>query len=338
MRQNFTITDNINNQKWDDFVNFHAQGNIFQTTAMLEVFRKAQGYRPYRFGAIDHQGKIIGVLLGAIIQEKPGFIGRLGARAIIQGGPLVRGDDPVIARKLIEAFDEVVKDRAVWGEIHNLTAVDFQLKDYRREDHLDFIIDLEQSEEDLWTKIRPSRRQNIRRGGKLNVLEEAKTQSQIKVFYELLQDTYQRANIFLSDLSLFQAVFEHLAKTHQAKIFLSKHNHVYTGGRLILIYGKTLYDWYAGAKTAELETCPNDFLVWEILKWGRREGYKTFDFGGAGRPNEPYGPREFKRQFGGQLVNFGWPTKIYSPWQYYLAHWGLKMYQWLFSQIKGGKS
>lgn len=38
-----------------------------------------------------------------------------------------------------------------------------------------------------------------------------------------------------------------------------------------------------------------------------------YDFGGAGWPNEDYGPRHFKKKFGGELVRFGRYRKVFSP-------------------------
>jgi serine/alanine adding enzyme len=39
----------------------------------------------------------------------------------------------------------------------------------------------------------------------------------------------------------------------------------------------------------------------------------VFDFGGAGRPDEPYGPREFKSKFGGELVDYGRDVLVHGP-------------------------
>ena len=46
---------------------------------------------------------------------------------------------------------------------------------------------------------------------------------------------------------------------------------------------------------------------------GREQGFDLFDFGGAGRPDEHYGPREFKAKFGGELVDFGRDVLVHTP-------------------------
>lgn len=54
-------------------------------------------------------------------------------------------------------------------------------------------------------------------------------------------------------------------------------------------------------------------MVWQVLEWGATKGYRTFDFGGAGKPGEDYGPRRFKAKFGGTLVNYGRNVCVHAP-------------------------
>jgi lipid II:glycine glycyltransferase (peptidoglycan interpeptide bridge formation enzyme) len=58
---------------------------------------------------------------------------------------------------------------------------------------------------------------------------------------------------------------------------------------------------------------PGELLMWHILKWGAENGYRTYDFGGAGNPDEKYGVRDFKAKFGGRLVCFGRNTFVHDP-------------------------
>ena len=97
--------------------------------------------------------------------------------------------------------------------------------------------------------------------------------------------------------------------------------------RLVLCFNSNIYDWYAGAMDDYLSLRPNDILPWELMKYGVKNGYKSFDFGGAGKPNVPYGVRDFKLKFGGELVEFGRFQKIHKPNLMYLAKIGLTLYK-----------
>jgi lipid II:glycine glycyltransferase (peptidoglycan interpeptide bridge formation enzyme) len=95
--------------------------------------------------------------------------------------------------------------------------------------------------------------------------------------------------------------------------FLATYNDLIVGVLYLLTYKEMAYVWYAGSLPGYYEKHPNDILYWEAIKWSCRNGYKIFDFGGAGSPNEEYGVREFKKQFGGELVNYGRFEKSYRP-------------------------
>jgi len=111
-------------------------------------------------------------------------------------------------------------------------------------------------------------------------------------------------------------------------LYIAKYENNYIGGILILTYNGIIHDWYAGACDEYLKLCPNDLLAWHPIEWGSENGYHTFDFLGAGKPDEKYGVRDFKKRFGGQLVNFGRYKKIHSP-----------SYGWLRGGLKcGGES
>jgi lipid II:glycine glycyltransferase (peptidoglycan interpeptide bridge formation enzyme) len=134
----------------------------------------------------------------------------------------------------------------------------------------------------------------------------------------------------LVDISLFESAFQHLVPHGLAKFFVARYEDNYIGARAVLLYKDRIYDWYAGASVDMLSFYPNECLVWHILKWGIENKYSIFDFGGAGKPDKPYGPREFKRRFGGELVNYGRNVCTYSRGKTKIAEIGFKMYRILF--------
>jgi len=83
-----------------------------------------------------------------------------------------------------------------------------------------------------------------------------------------------------------------------------------------------------------LEYRPNDVLPWHIFLWGKQNGFKVFDFGGAGKPNIPYGVRDYKLKFGGKLVNFGRFELIHKPVLYRLGLIGLFLFKFCYGIFK----
>ena len=134
-------------------------------------------------------------------------------------------------------------------------------------------------------------------------------------------------------MTLFEAAFDTLYPLGMVKFLLAKYNGKYIGTRVILLFNETVYDWYAGASQKSLDLYPNDLLVWHVLRWGAENGYKQFDFGGAGKPEVEYGPREFKRRFGGSLVNYGRHVRVSSPFKMHITRTGFYFYRKLLSLV-----
>lgn len=328
--------DDVTDQAWNDFVYSHPRGNIFQTRELASVYAETKNYHPIGVVVTNPKTKEIeGLTSGVIIREMNGFLGNFSARSIIQGGPLVVPPGKKdITSKILNKYDSMARRSSLFTEIRNMYDVHDlldHLGDYSYMGHLDFIINLNQSEDDLWAQIHKPRRKNINKAEKAGVtIEEIVSQDQIPKFYNLLIETYDNVKVPLADISLFESSFRHLVPKGMAKFYLARHEGEYIGARAVLLYRDSIYDWYAGAAMDALSICPNEYLVWHILKWGIENNYSSFDFGGAGEPEKPYGPREFKRRFGGELVNYGRYVREYSKMKNKIARFGFKVYQRLF--------
>jgi lipid II:glycine glycyltransferase (peptidoglycan interpeptide bridge formation enzyme) len=332
------ITDSPDIKQWSEFVYNHPYGNIFQTPEMAEVYRRTKNYEPISLAAIDDAtNEILAVLLAVVIKEKS-VLGYFSARSVIHGGPLFlndkRGMDAVMI--LIEYYNKISRKKSLYTLVRNMDDTSevssiFNSAGYEYKDHLNYLIDLNLSINELWSRLHRSRRSGINRAKRRGVIiDEDAGEDAIPVIYELLKETYRNAKIPFADISLLQSIFNILKQKDMAKFFLAKNNDTNIGIRIILTYKDTIFDWYAGAPRKYSRLRPNDILAWHVIEWGSKNGYHIFDFGGAGNPNEKYGVREFKKQFGGEMVNFGRYVKIHSPIKMKIAEKGFNIYQKIF--------
>ena len=182
------------------------------------------------------------------------------------------------------------------------------------EEHLNFLIDLNRPPETIWQAIRSNARRNIQKAQREGViLEEATDPAQVSAAYEILREVYRRLQVPLAAESLFRAAFDVLGPAGMFKILLARVGGRDAGVMTLLLYGGTIIYWYTGVDKAFSTYRVNDLLVWHALDWGSRNGYHTFDFGGAGKPDEEYGVRDFKAKFGGELVSYGRYQCVHSP-------------------------
>jgi lipid II:glycine glycyltransferase (peptidoglycan interpeptide bridge formation enzyme) len=194
---------------------------------------------------------------------------------------------------------------------------------YEYEPHLNYHIDLRQSENDLWYKISKSKRKCINR--EIDKLEFNRS-TDLKDAFKIIEYVYKKIKLPLFDKSIFLNAKNILGKDMLIYYLCSKNKPIAT--RLIIKYDNVFYDWYAGALEPKETSFQyvNDIIVWQILRDIVGKG-KIFDFGGAGHPDKPYGVREFKRRFGGEMVNFGRFKKIYSPIKMKIIEKGFSLYR-----------
>ena len=317
------ITDHklFNKQNWHDFVRNHPHGNIFHTPEMVELYDFSPKCKSLVVGCIDESNKLVGLLTAVIHNEYEGLLGKLTERAIVYGGPLVNDNSPEIAEIIIGKLDQLCGKRVVYSQYRNLWNISvykdaFSKFGYAYEEHLDILFDLKQGKDALWKGMHPTRRKQINRG--INRNTEAKIISllrpeELTACYSILKSVYNEAKLPFPPISYFRNALTSFTMTGYFRAVLAHYKDEIIGFRFFLCYKGLIYDWYAGSRTEHYDKYPNDILPWEILKWGTENGYDTFDFGGAGKPNIPYGVRDYKMKFGGTLVNFGRFQKVHKP-------------------------
>ena len=182
------------------------------------------------------------------------------------------------------------------------------------EPHLNYLVALERSEADLWSGLSRSAKQRVRSAEKKGIkVVDAEDDATVDAAYRLLADVYRRARVPLASPTMFAAARAELHARGMLRIVTAQLDERVVAARFLLLYKSRIVDWYAGSDRSFASYSPTEYLVWEVLRWGCEHGYEVFDFGGAGRPDEPYGPREFKSKFGGELVGFGRDVFVHAP-------------------------
>jgi lipid II:glycine glycyltransferase (peptidoglycan interpeptide bridge formation enzyme) len=305
---------------------------------MFRVFSRTPGHQPQLWAATQDR-RVLALLLPVQITLMNGVLRYLTTRAVAYGGVLCApGDDGREAlAMLLRAYRHEVKGNLLFTELRNLSALcDLQLvlkeSGFAYEDHLNYLVDLNLTPDAVFQNIGPRTRKKIRHAiqqGEV-VIEEADRREQAIQCYKLLQKTYATASVPLADWSLFEAAFDILYLRGMVKFLLARLGDRYVAGSVELIYKDRIYGWYGGVDRAYSGYIPNELLLWHIFKWGAENNYRVYDFGGAGKPNEKYGVRDFKAKFGGNLVCYGRNTCVHAPLMLRLSELGYRVYRhWL---------
>jgi serine/alanine adding enzyme len=332
------VVQTLEETAWRRFVDEHPQGNIFHTPEMYQVFVQAEMYTPTLWAVTDDHAGVLALLLPVQVAVGPsiGFLKRLTTRAVAYGSVLC-AETPAgeqALRLLLQSYNRVETGMVLFTELRNLSdqsSIQPILTDagYSYEEHLNFLVDLDLSPDEVMHGISARTRKKIRRGLRRGdaVVEDASQPEQIAECYELLKTTYGKAKVPLAHPSLFEAAYKVLHPKGMAKFLLVRVGDAYAASSVELIYKDVIYGWYGGMDREYSRYYPNELLTWDIFSWGIENGYRVYDFGGAGKPDEEYGVRDFKAKFGGELVCFGRNVKIHSPRMLRLSEYGYKIYR-----------
>lgn len=316
------IVQEIEETAWRDFVDENECGNIFHTPEMIRVFSQAEGFQPEVWAALEDNNRIAALFLPIhnTVLDRP-FLRQLTTRSVLYGGVLCtsapRGR--IALNLLLRAYNQRMMNRVLFTEVRNLVDMNsnqpiLEQNGFAYEEHLNFLIDLNRPRQAVWKAVRSNAQRNIRKAQKSGVvIEEVEDAGGVTAAYDILEQVYKRIQVPLPHLSLFQATFEVLRPKEMVKILLAKIDDKTIGALTLLIYKGVVIYWYTGALREYSSYRANDLLVWQALEWACEQGYHTFDFGGAGKPDEEYGVRDFKAKFGGCLVNYGRNIHIHAP-------------------------
>jgi lipid II:glycine glycyltransferase (peptidoglycan interpeptide bridge formation enzyme) len=307
--------------EWRHFVEGNPQGNIFHTPEMFQVFNSAKNHRP-ELWAVKNDRRILALLLPVQVTIIGNLLRRFTTRSVAYGSVLyVKGTEGQKGLALLlETYTREVKGAPIFTELRNLSdlhAIKPILSDYGfvYEDNLNYLIDLKRPPEAIMQSFGRSTRKKLRRALKRGevVVEEVKELDQIAACYDLLSLSYRSAQVPLADRSLFEAAFDLLYPKNMIRFTLARVDQTPVATVVDLLYKDTVYGWYGGLDRAYGFYMPNELLHWHIFQWGAEKGYHLFDFGGAGKPDEDYGVRDFKAKFRGQLVCYGRNTYVHKP-------------------------
>lgn len=270
--------------------------------------------------------------VGYLTNENNALKQVLTRRAIIIGGPALSAD--CTNDELCELMQAVVAKckemGAIYIEIRNLNDYSpwrngFEKAGFMYEEHLNFHVHTDQPWETIEEHIGKHRKKYIRlsyRDGAIVV--EKPSIEQVKAYYEILNELYRtKVKTPLQPWSFFEKLYT-LPSCHY---LLVEYNGQIVGGSICMtLVGHGVYEWFACGKDHEHKNIyPSSVTKYAGMKFASDNGYSIFDMMGAGKPGVEYGVREFKAEFGGEMVQHGRLLLICNKVLYSIGTIGVKI-------------
>ncbi len=332
----FKVVKTLNKEIWHKFLVEQSTANIFHTPEMFEVFNCIHGYQSDIWATVNDRGDVFALLIPVKVTLIEGILSRFTTRSVVYGSVLcsTNNEGQKALDCLLRAYLKRDTHNSLFAELRNLCDLTtFQpVLDkwgFVYEGHLNYLIDLNHPLDRIRNNISRRTRKKIAselRKGRVSI-SEITDRNQLSEWYKLLQKTYAVAQVSLADISLFEAAYDILCPRGMIKFLIARVEGIGAACSAELIFKDTIYGWYGGMDRTFSYYCPTEMIMWYILKWGAENGYRVYDFGGAGKPDEEYGVRDFKAKFGGTLVNYGRNIRVHHPLLLKLSKSGYAAYR-----------
>ena len=318
--------NDIDPQQWQSLVEKSSFATWFQTDEAYRFYQSVSDMCAFVYGVME-EDKLVGVIVGYTTHEKCKIKQYFTKRAIVVGGPLL--DENISESALTMLLQTVKKQQgeAIYIETRNLHDYSrwksvFLANGFAYQPHLNIQVACR-----LTHTMSEQRVRQVRKALKNGVeISQEQSEEDVKAWYLILKKLYQtkvRTPLWREEF------FLQFYRNGVGKYLLVKYDGKVIGGMMCpVLADKAIYEWYVcGLDEEYKEQYPSVMATYAVIEYAKQNGIPLFDFMGAGVPDKPYGVRDFKMEFGGEVVEYGRYLCLNKPIIY-------KMGWWILTQLK----
>ena len=330
MPQLLTYPD-IDPQQWQQLIECSPYATWFQTDEAYRFYQSVGDMQAFAYG-VSEDDNLVGLVVGYTTTEKCKFKQHFTARSIIVGGPLIADN---ISNEALTALLKAVKamesngqspiaNRPIYIETRNFHDYSrwksvFESIGFAYKEHYDIHVHCSAQH-----RLSDRRQRELKRAIKNGAeIIEAQSEQQIRDWYQILSQLYrEKVRIPLFSEEFFLRFY----RNGVGKYLLVKYQGKIIGGMMCpILKGKAVYEWYVcGLDEEYRELYPSVMATYAAIEYAKQNDIPLFDFMGAGEPDIPYGVRDFKMEFGGELVEHGRFLCVRKPLLYWIGKMGVK--------------
>ena len=202
--------------------------------------------------------------------------------------------------------------------------------------HSTLVIDLHGSEDDVFNRMKPKTRYNIRLAGRKEVVVHPS--DDLENFYRVMTATGQREEFHVHSQKYYRRAYELFYPLGMCELFAADFQGRTLANLMVFAHGKQAYYLYGASSDEERNRKATYPLQWEAIHWAHARGCEEYDMWGIpdgatdveeddaeAREDGLWGVYRFKRGFGGSIKRaITTLDRVYNPMLY-------KLYLWRFS-------
>lgn len=321
----------ISSFEWNEFLTNHPNAHILQSGEWGEL-KSAFGWEAARMVAGD-----LGVQI--LFRRLP-----LGLTfAYIPKGPVGSPEKKADKQFWAEIDSLCRKKHAVFLKVEQAgwegdSTVFMQPSNYfssplRIQPRSTLVVDLQGSEEDIFNRMKPKTRYNIRLAGRKEVV--VRSSNDIENFYRVMGVTSQREAFHVHSLEYYRRAYELFYPKGMCELFVADFQSQTLAAVMVFAFGGTAYYFYGASANMERNRKPTYPLQWQAIRWAHSRGCTEYDMWGIpdeatdvdddeaeAREDGLWGVYRFKRGFGGSIKRARQALdRIYNQLLYRLYLW-----------------
>lgn len=207
-----------------------------------------------------------------------------------------------------------------------------------------FQLDISKSEEELLKQMHPKTRYNLRLAEKRGVkIVEDNSEKGFEEYWRLMEETTRRQGFFAHTKKYHQKMWQEMRSSGMGHLFKGVFRGEVLTTWIVFELNGVWYYPYGASSDKHREVMASNLMMWEVIKFGKKQGGRWFDLWGSLGP-EPdrtdpwYGFHRFKQGYGAELVEFvGSYDLVVAPAEYRLYQLAEKLrrgWLWLVARLR----
>ena len=311
----------IDRQQWSELLQTSETGTWFQSPEAYDFYASLpELMEPFAY-AVEKSRELCAVCVGYVTKESNPIKQFFTRRAIIIGGVVIgKSCAKEDATVLLNYIRKDLKPKTIYIETRNFNDFGpwkeaFEASGFAYKPHLNFHVDPSVN------NLSDNRKRQLKKSDA--IVTEATSESEIQEWNKVLSELYRtKVKTPLWPIDFFLEAY----RRNIAKFLLVKHEGRVIGGSMVVADERTVYEWFECGLNAEYkDQYPSVMATYAGIQLAHQTGCKRYDMMGAGEPGVPYGVRDFKAEFGGQLVEHGRFLCICKPMLYKIGTIAVKI-------------
>lgn len=317
------MSQQIDREWWNSLVQSVPEGTIFQTTYWADYLKEWANAEPIYFIVRNKENKVVGILLcfkEAHFSITTSLLKRFLPVFSWHQGPLILSKNSWkdILEVILKNIKNIAHNNTISGTspfiLNELPQQEvkkcFLRNGFESSSWATFLIDLTLGEDELWNNLNRAGRRMVKRCQQKEVkVERISTEDELEKYYKLLLETRQRLGFNLPPCFPNRIMWKYLKEKGILEVFVAKQNNKWLAALGVIGFNNVFNEIAVAQSNYSLENkiYANDFIKWEIIKWGHQQGYKIYDLAGVSpkpKTTKEKGIYGFKAKWGGKLVSY----------------------------------